>query len=245
VLLPGAGSDQLFLASAFGGPLADFGITLVAPALGLRGPAALDAALGGADGRLLVGGVSLGAQVAVEWAAALPGPAARRLAGLLLVMPAWTDGPDDAPAALAAAASARTLRTHGLAAALAQVRSGAPGWLGDELSRAWTAHGPGLADELAAAATRRGPGLAALRAVSAPVGVVALIDDPLHPAEVATRWATLLPHAGLATSTLAALGRDRASLGRAALLAWLGAVFRVRGGDAGPTPAPEPDAGRA
>jgi hypothetical protein len=226
VLLPGAGSDQRFLAAAFGAPLAGFGITIAAPAPGRPDAAALDAALAEADGPLLVGGVSLGAHVAVEWAAGLSSSAVDRIGGLLLVMPAWTDHPDHAPAALAAAASARTLQTRGLAPALAEARNGAPGWLADELGRAWTAHGPGLADELAWVAARRGPGLRALGGVPAPAGVVGLLDDPLHPAAVAVQWTSALPRAELVTTTLGAVGRDRGCLGRAALLGWLRAGGR-------------------
>ncbi len=226
VLLPGAGSDQRFLDGAFRAPLAAFGIALAVPPRGLQHQAALDAALADADGPLLVGGVSLGAHVAVDWAARLTGPAAGRLRGLLLVMPAWTDDPDTAPAALAAAGTARTLRAGGLPAAIAEARCGAPGWLADELARAWTAAGAGLADELAGAAARRGPGLPALRRVPAPAGVVGLTDDPLHPCQVAVQWAAALPSAALVSTTLLALGRDRASLGRAAVLGWLRAGGR-------------------
>ncbi|MDQ2709544.1 MAG: alpha/beta hydrolase, partial [Actinomycetota bacterium] len=94
-MLPGGGSDEVFITSAFSRPLGAVGMRLVAPRPGSGGSvvhsylAALDAALE-PDASTLVGGVSLGAQVAVVWAAdraarGLPGPG-----GLLLALPAWT-----------------------------------------------------------------------------------------------------------------------------------------------------------
>lgn len=228
VLLPGSGSDEIFVRTAFEQPLRAVGLTVhtSAPRTGaavVQGHLdALEAAAAASDGRsLLVGGVSLGAQVAVRWTAdrlarGRPGPV-----GLLLALPAWTGGPDGAPAALAAAASAAGLRRDGLSATLAGVRDGVPGWLAEELTRAWTRHGPELADALDVTAATAGPTDAQLARVVVPVGLVGLADDPLHPEAVARHWHSLLPRSALVTSTLDALGRDRACLGRAAALAWL------------------------
>ena len=174
--------------------------------------------------RLLVGGVSLGAHIAVRWAA-------RRLAlgltgpdGLLLALPAWTGRPAGAPAARAATASATAVRNDGLTATLAHVRAGVPCWLSEELARAWNRHGSGLADSLEVAASTVGPTEAQLATLDIPIGLVGLSDDPLHPETVARHWHGLLPRSALVTSTLDAVGRDRATLGRAAALAWLRAV---------------------
>ncbi|MDN5747653.1 MAG: alpha/beta hydrolase, partial [Pseudonocardia sp.] len=114
MVLPGSGSDEVFVRAAFGGPLRAVGVRLVAPeprrdAEVVRGHlAALDAALERADRPLLVGGVSLGAHLAARWAAHVD---PRRLAGLLLALPAWTGAPaPDEPAALAARLTADRVR---------------------------------------------------------------------------------------------------------------------------------------
>ncbi|TQM80172.1 hypothetical protein FHX81_2500 [Saccharothrix saharensis] len=213
VLLPGTASDEVFISSVFARPLADAGISLVAPAS--RGVAehfaALDAAWTGAP--LLVGGVSLGAHVAATWAVRHP----ERCAGLLVALPAWHGRADGAPAALAALASASVVESAGVGAAL----TGVDGWLGDELRRAWPRYGARLADVLREAAGSSAPTVAELRGLTVPVGVAACTDDPVHPVDVARTWVDALPRAALRTTTLAALGADRESLGRAALAAYL------------------------
>jgi pimeloyl-ACP methyl ester carboxylesterase len=235
VLLPGTGSDEVFVTAAFAGPLRAVGIPVLAvtPSSGaavvdgyLR---VLDRAARDGDG-LLVGGVSLGAQVAARWAARRAEPG---LAGLLLALPAWTGEPGAAPAATAAAASAAALRRDGLAATIEWTRARTPEWLGRELARAWSQHGDGLADSLEAAATALGPTEDELARLRVPVGLVGLRDDPVHPLAVARRWHALLPRSALVTSTLAALGKDPASIGRAAVLAWLRARSALTPGDTG------------
>lgn len=227
VVLPGSGSDEVFVRAAFATPLRAIGVTLhaVAPrpgrdvVAGYR--AALDAALDG-GGSLLVGGISLGAHVAAAWAAER-GPATGDgvLAGLLVALPAWTGAPDGAPAAAAARATAAQVRAGGVAAAVRATRAGAPPWLADELARSWAGYGPGLADALDAAALEPAPDAPALRSITVPVGMGALVDDPVHPLATARRWAGLLPRAAICTTTLAALGADPGVLGRAAVRAWL------------------------
>lgn len=219
VLLPGTGSDEAFVRDVFAGPVAAAGLRLVAP-VPRHGPglarahlAALDAAA--ARGPIVVGGISLGAHLAAEWALANPG----RCAGLLLAMPAWHGAPGDAPAALAARAGADAVDADGLAATLAAATDGVPGWLARELDRAWRRAGAGLAGSLRVAVDRPAPTLAALGAVTAPAGVATCTDDPVHPVDVARAWAGALPRAALATVTFAELGADRSSLGRAALAA--------------------------
>jgi len=222
-MLPGSGSDEVFIRSVFAGALAGVDVELVAPAP-RRGPdvvagyrAALEAA---GPGPVLVGGVSLGAHVAARWAAAAP---RGRVAGLLLALPAWTGLPHAAPAAVAARRTAAQARRGGVAAAVA-ASAGAPSWLVAELGRAWAGYGAGLAPAFEAAAEEPAPSTAELAGLDVPVGVAALVDDPVHPLEVAQEWHAALPRSALVTTTLAAFGADPGALGRAAALAWLRAA---------------------
>ncbi|ROP37522.1 alpha/beta fold hydrolase [Saccharothrix texasensis] len=219
VLLPGTASDEVFISAVFARPLAEAGLALLAPASrGVREHvAALDAAWDGTP--LVVGGVSLGAHVAAAWAVRHP----ERCAGLLLALPAWHGAADGAPASATARASASVVGSAGVEAAL----TGVDGWLGDELRRAWPRYGSRLADVLEEAAGEPAPSLAELSGLTAPVGVAACTDDPIHPLEVARAWVEALPRAALRTTTLAALGADRESLGRAALDAYRSAQAAV------------------
>jgi pimeloyl-ACP methyl ester carboxylesterase len=225
MLLPGSGSDEVFVTAAFTRPLGALGLRLVAPrpAPGASVVASYLEALELAvesDAGAVVGGVSLGAQVAVRWAAdraarGLPGPG-----GLLLALPAWTGEPGDAPAAVAARATSAALRRDGLAAVVAEARANTPAWLGTELARAWTRHGAGLAESFETTAKTPGPTREQLAGLGVPVGLVGLLDDPVHPIDVARHWQAMLPRAALVTTTLGAMGRDPETLGRAAALAW-------------------------
>ena len=169
---------------------------------------------------MLVGGVSLGAHVAARWAAAAP---RGRVAGLLLALPAWTGLPRAAPAAVAARWTAAQARRGGVAAAVA-ASAGAPSWLVAELGRAWAGYGAGLAPAFETAAEEPAPTTAELAGLDVPVGVAALVDDPVRPLEVAQEWHAALPRSALVTTTLAAFGADPGALGRAAALAWLRAA---------------------
>jgi pimeloyl-ACP methyl ester carboxylesterase len=226
VVLPGSGSDDLFVRFAFEAPLRAVGIELVSPSPrhgadvvdGYR--AALDAAA--ADPQpLLVGGVSLGAHVAASWAADRRADLDGRLGGLLLALPAWAGDPGSAPAAVAARATAAQVRRGGTTAALAAAAAGSPPWLIAELARSWPRYGDGLAAALEAAAAEPGPDAAALGSLRVPAGIAALVDDPVHPLAEARRWQRWLPNAALSTTTLAALGADPSVLGRAAVRGWL------------------------
>jgi hypothetical protein len=227
-MLPGSGSDERFIRSVFGFPLAGIGIELVAPpprrgadvVAGYRH--ALDAV---GPGPVLVGGISLGAHVAARWAStAQPG----RVAGLLLALPAWTGAPSDAPAALTASLTAAHARAGGVAGAVAAA-AGAPSWLTAELGRAWAGYGDSLADALEAAAAEPAPTEAELRCVDVPVGLAALVDDTVHPLAVARRWHGALPRSALVTTTMSAFGADPEALGRATVLAWLRAALGRHG----------------
>lgn len=231
VLVPGTGSDEVFVTEVFARPLAEIGVRLIAvrpapgPALAVSCLAALTEAA--ADGPVLAGGISLGAHLAAEWALANPA----LCAGLLVAMPGWhgpVAGPAPAPAALAAAASADSVAAVGLDAALAAATAGVPDWLARELDRAWRRAGDhGLAGALRVAATRPAPELADLGRITVPVGVASCADDPVHPAEVAKAWATALPHAALRLINFADLGADRESLGRATIAAWQDALAQL------------------
>ncbi|TWH19067.1 alpha/beta fold hydrolase [Prauserella rugosa] len=230
VVLPGTGSDEVFTRRVFAPAVAACGGTLETPppspgaALVPEFLAAFDAAAARTDGPLLVGGVSLGAHLAAEWALRN----ADRCAGVLAVLPAWSgaaggggDGDGNgAPAALAAQASADLVEREGLERALRLSTEGVPAWLADELSRAWRRHGAGLVAGLRAAASHPAPTLDALAECRVPVGIVACTDDPVHPASVAHAWAGALPRAQVRETTLAAFGADPSTAGRAALDAW-------------------------
>jgi pimeloyl-ACP methyl ester carboxylesterase len=218
VLLPGTGSDDVFVRSAFEVPLAAIGVRTHAPRpspgpnLGEAFLAALDAA--SEDTPIIAGGISFGAHLAAEWAVRNPD----RCAGLLLALPAWHGEPGDSPAALSARLGATTVRAEGLEAALQPVDEP---WLAAELRRAWTGYGPGLADSLLAAADRPAPTLAELGTLEVPAGVAACPDDLVHPISVAKTWASALPNATLRTTRLTIIGTDPEALGRAAVLAFL------------------------
>ena len=122
VLLPGTGSDDDYVVRAFSEPLRDVGAVLVTappePTRLISGyRAVLDAAAD--NGPIAVGGVSIGAAVAVAWALAHP----QRTVAVLAALPPWSGSPGDAPAAHAARESALALRRDGLAAVTAQMRA--------------------------------------------------------------------------------------------------------------------------
>jgi hypothetical protein len=216
---PGTASTADFVGRAFAAPLAALGIGLVssdAP----TDPAALDEAV--ARYRpVLVGGVSIGAHLAVQRAST--GRWEHRPEGLLLAMPAWTG-----PPGMVAAASGLTadeIDRDGIQPALDRIKAGSPpdaAWVVEELATAWPGFPPArLAATLRATSTSPGPSLAELSAVTVPCGVAVLRDDPLHPAGVGRSWTAAMPRASLVETRLAAVGADREALGRAAVLAWL------------------------
>jgi pimeloyl-ACP methyl ester carboxylesterase len=221
VILPGAGSDEVFVRAAFGGPLAALGVRLTTPAP-QPGPELVDAYLGALDsaarlGPVLAGGVSLGAHLAATWAVRNP----RRCAGLLLALPAWSGQPEGAPAALAALASAADVQRRGLAHALQAATSAVTPWLAQELRRSWPRYGDDLVASLRAAAHHPAPSAEELHTIPVPAGLVGCLGDPVHPVAVAAEWERALPCSALRTTTLDAIGVDRQVLGDAAIAAWL------------------------
>lgn len=221
VLLPGSGSDEVFLDRVFTAALSTVGVRAVTvrpdpTQVVTSGRRALDDALD-QDGPLLVGGVSLGAAVAAQWALEHPG----RVSGLLLALPAWWGEPGDAPAAALASYSAGRLRGCGLTATLAEVADGSPPWLAAELRRAWTRQWPHLPAALDQAAAHIAPTVEAVAALGVPVGVAAAADDPVHPGGVADELAAASPLVRVEWVTLAQLGADPGSLGRGVVRAWV------------------------
>lgn len=244
VMLPGTGSDAAFVRTAFqaAATAAHWRLRAIEPepddlVAGYRralGDAARDARAEHPGHRLLVGGVSIGAAVAVRWvldggsdARAGAGREAGDSAGddagvdgVVAVMPAWTGAPDSAPAAVLARTSAAMLRRDGLEVTLDGMAATSPAWLARTLARSWRAQWPHLPDALEEAAAHRSPTEADLAALAIPVAVVGVTNDPVHPVDVAHRWTSALRRAAMATTTLDDVGREPAVLGRCALDAW-------------------------
>ncbi|MDG4665106.1 alpha/beta hydrolase [Mycobacterium sp. 236(2023)] len=221
VLLPGTGSDADFVYRAFSTALHEVGAVVVTPppqphrlVAGYRDDID-NAARAAAPHPIAVGGVSIGAAVAVEWALAHPG----RAVAVLAALPAWTGAPDAAPAAMAARHSADLLRRDGLVATTAQMQASSPKWLADELTRSWLGQWPDLPDAMDEAAAFTAPTSGQLEALSAPLGVVSATDDAVHPLEVGFEWVSAAPRAALRTVTLDDIGADPGILGAQCLAA--------------------------
>jgi pimeloyl-ACP methyl ester carboxylesterase len=221
VLLPGTGSDDDFVYRAFSTALHEAGAVVVTPApqphrlvAGYRDELG-DAARAAAPLPIAVGGVSIGAAVATEWALANPA----RAVAVLAALPAWTGDPDTAPAALAARHSAELLRRDGLVATTAQMQASSPKWLADELTRSWLDQWPALPDAMDEAARYLAPTSAQLETLTIPLAVVSATDDPVHPLEVGVEWVSAAPCAALRTVTLDDIGADPAVLGAQCLAA--------------------------
>jgi pimeloyl-ACP methyl ester carboxylesterase len=218
VVLPGTGSDDDYISRAFGGPLRDAGAQLIAPRPQPTGLIAgylkdLDDAARGEP--IAVGGVSIGAAVAVAWALRHPD----RTIAVLAALPAWTGAPGGATAAVAAQHSAQRLRADGLEATTAQMRASSPAWLADELARSWLGQWPYLPGAMEEAAMYVAPTRTELQRLAPPLGVVAAGDDPIHPIDVGRQWAADAPRAALRIVTLDQIGADPAALGAACLAA--------------------------
>lgn len=218
VLLPGTGSDDDYVRRAFGPALRAVGAVAITPAtvphrLIDAYRQALDEAA--EAGPIAVGGVSLGAAVAVAWALEHPG----RTVAVLAALPAWSGDPREAPAAAMAQLSAQQLRSDGLAAATARMQQSSPGWLAAELARSWAGQWPDLPDAMEQAARYIAPTASELTALRPPLGVASAADDPVHPLEIGAEWVAAAPRAALRTVTLAQFGADPGALGAACLAA--------------------------
>lgn len=218
VLLPGTGSDDDYVYRAFAPPLHEAGAVVVTPPP--QPDRLIDGYLAALDdaarlGPIAVGGVSIGAAVAANWALAHP----TRAVAVLAALPPWTGSPDAAPAAHAARYSAEVLRRDGLVSATSQMRASSPPWLADELARSWLGQWPGLPDAMDTASRYVSPTSAQLATLTAPMGVAAATDDPVHPVEVAVEWAAAAPRAALRTVTLDEIGEAPSALGTACVAA--------------------------
>jgi len=221
VLLPGTGSDDDYVYRAFAAALHDAEAVVVTPPP--QPDRLIDGYVSELDnaarlGAIAVGGVSIGAAVAVNWALAHPS----KTVGVLAALPPWTGSPESAPAALAARHSAEVLRRDGLVSATSQMRASSPPWLADELTRSWVGQWPSLPDAMEEASRYASPTCADLEGLTAPMGVAAAIDDPVHPLEVALEWVAAAPRAALRTVTLDDMGVDPSVLGAACVAALLG-----------------------
>ena len=140
VVLAGTGSDDDYITRAFGGPLRDAGATLLAPPP--QPTRLIDGYLSGLDdaareGPIVVGGVSIGAAVAVAWALRHP----QRTVAVLAALPAWTGAPGSSPAAIAARYSAQRLREDGLITRAAATADGSPAAVEQTQRETMTAEG--------------------------------------------------------------------------------------------------------
>lgn len=203
VLTHGAGSTGEFVRRA-----------LPAAALGVDDVVALDDRTGRVDevmdlidaaarsalargDRVVVGGVSLGAHAAARWAVErAPADGVDRL---VLALPAWTGPPDHVAAATAAAADEiEAVGSREVLRRLAGDPAHAGDWVVAELARAWPVYGDAvLVRALRNAGSSHGPTVAVLRRITMRATVVALADDPLHPATVAREWSRALVDARL------------------------------------------------
>ncbi|MFC6012588.1 alpha/beta fold hydrolase [Nocardia lasii] len=215
--LPGTGSDADFAARAFGPAARAHGLAFQAvepdpKAVVGSCRAALDAAA--ARGPVLAAGISLGAAIALDWAAEHP----TAVVGVLTALPAWTGAETAAcPAASSASVTAEQLRADGLEAVIARMRASSPAWLAEALTQSWRGQWPDLPAALDEAAGYAWPTLERLAGIEVPVAVVGAVDDPIHPIDIAREWAATLPSARLREITLAELGADPAILGHTGL----------------------------
>lgn len=222
IVMPGTGSDADFAARAFGSAAAEQGARLVAlePSADLVGDywSALDAAATAAD-EILVGGVSIGAAIALDWA--LRSAHASRCIGVLAALPPWSGPVDDSLAALSAQITVDAIERDGLEPTIAHMTASSPAWLATELSRSWRALADhGLSAQLQTAATYTAPTLTEIARLSVPLGVVAAPDDPLHPIDVGRAWVDAAPRGAVREVPLTEFGPAEHLLGDACLRAW-------------------------
>ncbi|GAA4642135.1 alpha/beta fold hydrolase [Gordonia humi] len=228
IVMPGTGSDADFVARVFGPAARAAGLepTCLEPTADLVPDylSRIDAHVARGE-RVVVGGVSIGAAVALRWA--LDERNADHCDGVLAALPPWSGAPDGSIAAASARLTADGLDRDGLDATIDAMVATSPDWLGAELSRSWRSlHGRGLVDQLRAASTFTAPTLADIAGLRVPLGVAVAPDDPLHPASVGRAWVDAAPRAALVETPLSAFGPDERRLGDACWSAWLRACAR-------------------
>ncbi|QCB50987.1 alpha/beta hydrolase [Rhodococcus sp. PAMC28707] len=214
VVLPGTGSDAEFAFDAFAAAVTAAGATIEAVSPNPTGiVASYEEAMSAAahrHGRIIVGGISIGAAVALSWARSHP----QSVIGVLAVLPPWIADPTDAPAALSARYTMEQLDASGLDAVTAAMEATSPQWLASTLRRSWASQWPDLPRALAEAAAYVAPNLDELRSTLVPTAVIGAVDDPVHPIDVARTWHEEIPNSCLSTLTLADIGSDPGVLGR-------------------------------
>ncbi|MFE0747347.1 alpha/beta hydrolase [Gordonia sp. NPDC058843] len=213
VAIPGTGSDADHVTRSFRRAAADLDVELIAlePTASLiDGHRRGLARAARAHPSVLVGGVSIGAAIALEWALHDGG---RQCSGVLAALPAWSGDARPAPAAASAAATAESLERDGLEATIAAMARSSPDWLAAELSRSWRRLHPGLAGTLREAAGYRAPVPAEIAGLAVPIAIVGAPDDPVHPIAVAREWHAAAPRSVLTEVTLDDWGRDPGVLG--------------------------------
>jgi pimeloyl-ACP methyl ester carboxylesterase len=213
VVLPGTGSDSAFAHDAFAAALGSLGTSTSAidpdPRRVVAGyEDALDDAAR-RHGRILVGGISIGAAVALSWASRNP----ESVVGVLAVLPPWLGEPGNAPAAASARFTSARLGESGLDDVTAEMVASTPAWLSATLTRSWASQWPDLPLALNEAASYAAPTIEELRRTPVPTAIVAAVDDPVHPRVVADAWHAALSASSLATITLDDIGRNAGVLG--------------------------------
>ncbi|MFT4043912.1 MAG: alpha/beta hydrolase [Gordonia sp. (in: high G+C Gram-positive bacteria)] len=227
IAMPGTGSDADYVRRAFGPAARMLGVELIATQPGTDLPHTdfihgyrriLDRAA--ADHHsVLVGGVSIGAAVALDWALGPIGIA--HCAGVLAALPAWSGDPANAVAAYSARVTAATLTQTGLESTIDTMVASSPTWLSAELSRSWRALYPALIGQLQAAAAYIAPDATRIASLRAPLAITAAVDDPLHPLAVAQEWHSAAARADLTEIRLCELGDDARVLGDSCARGWL------------------------
>src|SRR5436190_4831481 len=212
VIAHGAGSTAIFIHRAFAAPLAAVGYDVVS--WDRRTP--IDAAaeefaeLVIRSGASIVGGVSVGAILALEFAMT-----AAALDGVLIALP-----PPDLKGTLMPEDDGGGA-PHDVRALVEEVSRDAVPWVAAEIRAAWPAYDlDALMRELRTAAVARTPTPTELARCRVPTGIVALADDPVHPVEVAAGWAQAMPRAAVETVQLHEPAVDVSVIGAAAVRAW-------------------------
>jgi pimeloyl-ACP methyl ester carboxylesterase len=211
VIAHGAASTADFVRRTFGEPLQSIGYELVTwdRRTAVEQAGEEFAALVANDDATIVGGVSVGAILAVNYALR----ARDRLAGLLVALPPPVPNPH------------AELPSHIDIEAAAE---GAVPWVGAEIRAGWSTYGQQeLLAELTGASRAVPPTMDELRRCDVPTGIVALADDPVHPVPVAEEWALTIPTAELEVLQLTDPSLDVSVIGAAAVRAWQRAVVRT------------------
>ena len=168
----------------------------------------------------VVGGISLGAHIVATWAATVSPPPWMR--GLALALPAWMGEPDSIAAANTN--QAREIERMGVAACLGRLAADLAGsdaaWVSEEMAATWREHDEtAFCAVLDAVAISHAPSADQLARIVLPIGISAVVDDPLHPSAIAHQWSAATPSAVVTELTIAACGADRSLIGESAMAA--------------------------